>query len=119
MNKRAVGSCYESVAADFLVRQGLRIKERNFRCRYGEIDLIAEDLRNRIIVFVEVKYRKNDQRGLPFACVNREKQRRICRVADFYRVRFGGLKDTMFRFDVISILGNEISHFPNAFPYCR
>ena len=66
----------------FLEKRGLQIREKNFRCRSGEIDLIAQD--ERYLVFVEVKYRKNGRSGSSFAAVGREKQRIISRVAMFY-----------------------------------
>lgn len=51
-NLRLTGSCYEEVAAAFLVQKGYEILERNFRCRQGEIDLVARH--GRYLVFVEV-----------------------------------------------------------------
>ena len=51
----------------FLEKRGLQIREKNFRCRSGEIDLIAQD--ERYLVFVEVKYRKNGRSGSSFAAV--------------------------------------------------
>ena len=56
-NTRSTGSCYERKAADYLKQQGLFILRYNYRCRFGEIDLIARD--GEYLVFVEVKYRKD------------------------------------------------------------
>ena len=55
MNKRQVGTQYESMAVQYLTEAGYHILERNFRCRTGEIDIIAKD--GAYLVFVEVKYR--------------------------------------------------------------
>ena len=63
MNKREVGAAYEEAAAVFLEKNGVRILERNFRCRQGEIDLIGRD--GEYLVFFEVKYRKNADAGFP------------------------------------------------------
>ena len=57
MNNRRTGSEYEARAAEYLTANGYRILERNFRCRQGEIDLIAQD--GSYLVFVEVKYRSS------------------------------------------------------------
>ena len=124
MNKRTVGGRYEETAALYLKERGLTILATNFRCRSGEIDLIALDEQKRsqadhekTIVFVEVKYRSNGRSGQPWEAVDYKKRKTICRVADYYRLTHGGLAGHNFRFDVISILGEEITWFQNAFPY--
>ena len=61
MNKRRIGGIFENMAADYLVSQGLLILERNYRCRMGEVDLIARD--GNYLVFVEVKYRNSSRNG--------------------------------------------------------
>ena len=123
MNKRAVGSRYETMAAAHLEENGYKILERNFRCRMGEVDLIALFEQGsgtdseKTIVFVEVKYRSNGRSGQPWEAVGYQKRKTICRVADYYRLKHGGLSGYSFRFDIISILGDEITWFQNAFPY--
>ena len=123
LNKRAVGSRYETMAAKHLEDRGYRILERNFRCRMGEVDLIAlfeQELATepeKTIVFVEVKYRRDSRSGQPWEAVGYKKRKTICRVADYYRLTHGGLHGYSFRFDIISILGDEITWFQNAFPY--
>lgn len=116
MNKRTVGARYEELAAQYLSKQGLTILERNFRSRIGEIDLIAKDPDN-ACVFIEVKYRRDAKSGQPFEAVDYKKRKTICKVADYYRLTHGGLPGCSFRFDVISILGDEITWYQNAFPY--
>ncbi|MCR5790699.1 MAG: YraN family protein [Lachnospiraceae bacterium] len=119
MNKRRVGGRYEEKAAAFLEQQGLQILFRNFRCRQGEIDLIAYDRAERTVVFVEVKYRKTSYAGMPAEAVTRAKQKTICRVADYYRSCYVTEDALSFRFDVVAILGEELSWYRNAFPYQR
>ena len=62
LNKRELGTQKELLAMHYLESQGMKILERNFRCRTGEIDLIARD--GTCLVFVEVKYRTTDRYGL-------------------------------------------------------
>lgn len=69
------------MAAEELTRQGYRIIERNFRCRYGEIDLIAEDAND--LIFIEVKTRRGDAYGLPEEAVTLRKQQKIVQVATY------------------------------------
>ena len=117
MNKRALGAEYEEKAVEYLKNRGYFIFERNFRCRQGEIDIIARQ--NGCLVFVEVKYRKTVVKGRPEEAVTPAKMRTICRVADYYCMRRGFGDNVSCRFDVISILGDEISLYENAFPYMR
>ena len=101
----------------FLEKRGLQIREKNFRCRSGEIDLIAQD--ERYLVFVEVKYRKNGRSGSSFAAVGREKQRIISRVAMFFLAVHGYREFPPCRFDVVGIDGEKIHWIKNAFDFCR
>lgn len=113
MNKRAVGAQYETMAADYLRGQGMRILARNYRLRSGEIDLIARD--GNTIVFVEVKYRTDERQGNPLEAVSVSKQRTIVRTAQHYLLLNGYREDTPCRFDVVGIEGERIIHIPNAF----
>ena len=82
MNKRKTGQEQEVKAACFLKTQGYQILERNYRCKKGEIDLIARE--GQYLVFVEVKYRSTNESGLPEEAVDLRKQRQISRVAAWY-----------------------------------
>ena len=104
------------MVAVFLEKNGLKIKEKNFRCRLGEIDLIARD--RKYLVFVEVKYRYSAESGGASAAVDCRKQRIISRTALFYLVRHGYGTDTPCRFDVVAIDGDRIEWIRNAFDYC-
>ena len=103
------------MAADFLEKKGVLILERNFRCRQGEIDLICRD--GEYLVFVEVKYRRNNQKGAPQEAVGTAKQKKICLVGAYYRMLHHLGNDTAVRYDVIAIEGEEIQWIPNAFPH--
>ena len=115
MNKRAIGTEYEDRAARWLEDEGYQILCRNFRSSYGEIDLIARQ--GKCLVFVEVKYRKNGGSGRPEEAVSAEKQRRICRTADYYRIRNQISEAVPCRFDVIAIEEETVRHYTNAFAY--
>ena len=119
MNKRETGARYEALAAAYLEKHGYRILTRNFRCRFGEIDLVAWDAQaqRQGLVFVEVKYRKNAASGFPEEALTQQKQQTISKVADFYLVRFRVRSGTPCRFDVLTFCGTQIRHIPNAFPY--
>lgn len=112
MNKRNTGKQYESLAAEYLQSQGMVILERNYRDRTGEIDLIGRD--GEFLVFVEVKYRRDLRTGDPAEAVTARKQQRIRRTAQYYLYshRCGNVP---CRFDVVSILGEEIRWIPDAF----
>lgn len=116
MNQREVGTAYEKMAGAYLETQGYEILEYNFRCRQGEIDIVARD--GTYLVFVEVKYRRNGSAGNPLEAVNRKKQQTISRAALYYCMKQGYGMDMPCRFDVVAIMGEEISLVRNAFAYC-
>ena len=87
----------------------------NYRCRFGEIDLIARD--GEYLVFVEVKYRKDNSSGYSLAAVNPAKQKTICKVARYFLTVEYHNVDIPCRFDVAGIDGDEIHWVKNAFEY--
>lgn len=115
VNTRALGKAYEQAAARFLENNGVHILEKNFRCRQGEIDLIGRH--GECLVFFEVKYRKNTEKGDPAEAVDLKKQRKICRTAAFflYQRKYG--ESIPVRFDVVAICGEQVSWYQNAFDY--
>lgn len=115
MNKRKIGTEKEELAAEFLKNIGYQIYEKNFRCKIGEIDLIAFD--GECLVFVEVKYRKRCQNGYPEEAVTLKKQRTISKVALWYMMERDWSCSMPSRFDVIAINGDEIRWHKNAFPF--
>lgn len=116
MNKRAVGTDYEKRVGAYLKEHGYQILEYNFRCRCGEIDIIAKE--GKYLVFVEVKYRRTEGTGNPLEAVDRRKQKTISNVAMFYLASHGLGEETPCRFDVASVLGGDINLIKNAFEYC-
>ena len=98
--RRETGLRGEQRALDALRRAGYVLLARNYRCRYGEIDLVAEE--KGTIVFVEVKARRSEAYGDPAAAVTRRKQRRIARVALHY-LAVNRMLDRQARFDVVTL----------------
>ncbi len=116
-NLKTVGSRYEQEAAAFLSKSGLTVIEQNYRCRAGEIDIIARE--GQTLVFCEVKYRYDSGAGDPAAAVDGRKQQTIFRVAQWYMQKCRLPEDTPCRFDVIAMTGVgedlKIRWIPNAF----
>ena len=79
--RATLGQWGERVAVRFLADGGWQIIERNWRCRYGEIDLIVHDPRAGVVAFVEVKTRRTDAFGGPLAAVDHRKAARLRRLA--------------------------------------
>jgi len=108
---KRLGSAGEKRAATYLAGLGMRIVERNYRCRQGEIDLIAWD--GDTLVFVEVKARRSGDCGTPEEAVSPAKQRKLRQVALWYLARLG--YEPFCRFDVVSVAGDQVTHFRAAF----
>ncbi len=89
---------------------------RNYRCRTGEIDLIAKD--GETLVFVEVKYRRSGQQGSALQAVDIRKQRTLTKVAAWYLAAQASGFDTSCRFDVVAFDGDEVTWIPDAFEAC-
>ena len=115
INKRLTGGSYELTAADYLKRKGLDILLMNYRCKIGEIDIVAKE--NNTYVFVEVKYRKNDSKGDASEAVDIRKQKKICKVSDYFRMVNRLSEDTSVRYDVVAINGEKTEWYKNAFEY--
>lgn len=113
VNKRKLGSEYEQRVARYLERYGFQILQMNYRCRCGEIDLVARD--GVYLVFVEVKYRSSLQYGEPWEAVDVRKQRTIRLVANQYMREHHVTETTPVRFDVASVVQNKITYFKNAY----
>lgn len=114
-NKRAVGTSYEQRAAQELKKRGHLILEQNFRCRFGEVDLISKV--DGCIVFSEVKYRSTGRYGTPMAAVTRQKQKTISDVASYYLYTHHVPADIPCRFDVIAVSEQTVRVYENAFYY--
>jgi len=106
----------EEIAANFLLKRGFRILERNYRTALGEIDIVARE--GEALVFVEVKARSGLQFGPPQGAVDLRKQAKMSRVALAY-LRHKKVDPCDCRFDVIAVVQNsggvEVELFRNAF----
>lgn len=117
LNNVALGKKGEDVACDFLLQHGYKILERNWRCRFGEADIIAVD--SSALVFVEVKTRTSLNSGFPSEAVGKKKRDRYEKIALAYLSNHE-MCDSMVRFDVISIVQVSdkkalLKHHINAF----
>ena len=113
MNKRQVGSNFEHEAVVYLQSLGYSIREVNFYCKAGEIDIIADN--EGYLCFIEVKYRESEQDGFPEEAVDFRKAEKITRSAVYYMNKHGISDSFPCRFDVVAILGKEITLIKNAF----
>lgn len=100
-NKKELGKIGEDIAVQHLLNNGYKIIQRNFRTKYGEIDIIARE--GKFLVFVEVKTRRGTQFGFPREAVDFYKQIRIKNLANLYIAK-KKLYDAFTRFDVVEIL---------------
>lgn len=111
-NKRVIGAMNEELAAMYLAKHGIRVIERNYRKKNGEIDIIAKD--GDYLVFCEVKYRSRTDEGGAFYAVSEEKQKQIARIARSYMAQHNIHPESLCRFDCVLIDGDEINHIKNA-----
>ena len=114
---QSLGKRGEDVAVGFLERRGYEILERNWKCPFGEADIIARDGDD--VLFIEVKTRTGVAKGLPEDAVTKEKRSRYEKIAASYSLNIEGY-DTPIRFDVIAIVVIEnkralLRHHVNAF----
>ena len=107
-NSTERGAWAEGVALQFALKQGLREEARNYRCRFGEIDLIL--LEDNILVFVEVRFRPDDALVSAAQSIGNAKQRRLLASAEHYLQRDSANDTRDCRFDVMAVSGNE--HHP-------
>lgn len=112
----SLGKRGEKLAEEFLRKKGYKIVERNFKCPFGEIDLIAWD--GDTLAFIEVKTRSDESFGPPEMSVDLRKQRQLSKVSLAYMEK-KKFKDLPARFDVVSVIvsseRNETTLIKNAF----
>ncbi len=116
--KDAVGGYGERVAATHLIRRGLVLLDRNWRCARGELDLVMRD-RGDVLVFVEVKTRRSDRFGTPAEAVGPAKVLRLRQLAAAWLAQ-AGIHPAEVRFDVVEVRPRpsgaaEVTHLPGAF----
>jgi len=98
--RQGLGRTGERLAADALMNKGYHILERNFRCRHGEIDLVAEDEHD--LIFVEVKARRGTSYGLPEDALTFFKRRKLLELASYY-LDLHTCADRSWRIDVVAV----------------
>ena len=114
--RRGLGRTGETLAAADLERRGYRIRERNWRCAAGELDLIAQD--GDCLVIVEVRTRRGRDYGTPEESITADKRRRLIELAQTYVSQIGW--EGPWRIDVIAVELNRsgrllrITHLPGA-----
>ena len=111
-NTTETGKRGEELASLFLENKGWLILERNYRYKRGEIDLIA--LHDSLLIFLEVKFRKNNHFGHPENFVNAKKSEMVKQTAEYYLIEKNWKGN--IRFDIIAISGGDMpEHFEDAF----
>jgi len=98
------GSSFELVAATWLCLHGLRLLERNYRCKLGELDLVMLD--GELLVFVEVRYRSGRDYGTAVETIDTRKQQRLWRAAAHFLLHRREHAQRACRFDVLGICGS-------------
>lgn len=111
-NRRALGAAGEAMAARWYERNGYEVLDRNWRCRDGEIDLVAR--RGGVVVVCEVKTRRGTRFGVPAEAVTVAKQRRLRRLAAAWLAAHD-VRAASVRFDVVSVLDARVEVIEAAF----
>ncbi|RKD34417.1 YraN family protein [Thermohalobacter berrensis] len=115
MGNRITGIIGEKIAAKYLTKNKYKVLEKNYKNKIGEIDIIAK--KDKTIIFIEVKTRKNLNYGYPYEAVNKRKRNKIINTAYCY-IRQNKLNNTQYRFDIVEVYLNKkekINHIKNAF----
>ncbi|MCX8044442.1 MAG: YraN family protein [Desulfobacterota bacterium] len=116
ISKKSLGAIGEQLAIDFLKKNDYRIVCQNYRCPFGEIDIIA--LKKDVLSFIEVKTRRSEQFGHPQEAIHGRKQHHIAKVALAFIQRYR-LQDKKAQFDVVAVYitrdGHRIEFIQNAF----
>lgn len=113
MDKRGIGNDREEMVSSYLTKNGVRILDRNFLTKHGEIDIVG--ISDNYLTFFEVKYRKNVRNGYPLEAVTYSKQKSIIQSAKVYMYLKHFPTDTPVRFDCIGVLNSQIEWIKNAF----
>ncbi|WHH59432.1 YraN family protein [Petroclostridium sp. X23] len=108
--KKQIGALGEQEAANYLIKNHYTIIDKNFRCRLGEIDIIARE--GEYIVFIEVKTRKDCRFGIPAEAVDYYKRNKIIQIAQYYLMQ-KRMHGRNIRFDVVEVIGCVTGHKPD------
>ncbi|MEI7542320.1 MAG: YraN family protein [bacterium] len=108
-SKRDKGDFYEDAVVLLLKKKGYKLLERNYFAKLGEVDIIAEDVKKRTLIFVEVKSKEKSGKVHPFEAVDVRKQKKIILAASEYMMAHN-ITDYFIRFDVAGVIldGNKI-----------
>ena len=101
----------EDLACEYLVKKGMVLLQKRYRSLYGEIDLVMQE--EEVLVFVEVKIRKNNRYGSGLEAIHKQKQKRLIQTASLYLSEKG--TETPVRFDAVEITPGGITHIRGAF----
>lgn len=117
--RQQIGQLAEDRALAYLQAKGLSVRQRNFRCRFGEIDLIMHDHSSDpvTLVFVEVRYRQSNNYGGALASITASKQQRLIHATQIYlqQPEQQALLNNPMRFDVIAMVNQQLTWIPHAF----
>lgn len=114
-DKQLTGNQAERQSEQLLLRAGLRLLARNYRCKQGELDLVMRDADT--VVFVEVRYRRSTRWGNAAETVDWRKQKRVIAAAQHYLLTHPHLVNQPCRFDVVAAQGNPAD--PAAYQWIR
>lgn len=113
-SKREFGREGEEIAQKYLKKNKYKIKDINFNCRFGEIDIVA--IHKNMLVFIEVKARSSYLYGMPREAVDIKKQQKIIKTAQYYLINKRIFNDVPIRFDVVEVLAdNSVVVWEDAF----
>jgi len=108
-----LGAIGEEYASKYLEQNGYTVIARNFKCKIGEIDIIATEKSSKCYVFVEVKYRTTLMFGYPKEAISLHKQNKIKKTATFYLCSKKLYDKVDVRFDCIEVLYEDTGKTPN------
>jgi TIGR00252 family protein len=100
---KIVGNIGENMAADILEQQGYEVIARNYTCKLGEVDIIAMDIKDKVLSFIEVKTRTNSKYGYPAQAISNDKIRHIKNVANYFLREHRDFQCYSARFDIVEI----------------
>jgi putative endonuclease len=116
VNTKQLGDLGELIAESYLTRLGLNCILKNYRTKFGEVDLIMFDPLTKELVFVEVKYRLTLQFGLPIEAVDKAKLKTLVRCAMHY-IKTNYLTEVYWRLDVIAICKGKVTHYKDVLAF--
>lgn len=108
MNTKFMGAYFEAIACDYLLNNNLKLIQRNYISKYGEIDIIMQDMAS--LVFVEVRARKNILYGSPIETINYKKQAKIIKTAQCFLLNHNIYEKSPYRFDAITLIAKNKKH---------